>query len=123
MAEVFQANNPDASEKKIIFERERLCRAPLILIVSTKIESEDRIPRWEQLLSGAAVCQNILVAAIALDYASQWLTEWYSYDESVKAALNIAPSDEIIGFMYIGTATEKPKERPRPDLADVVEYL
>lgn len=122
-ANVFQKNNPDASVDRVVAERNRPLRSPLVLIVSTKIESEDRIPRWEQILSGGAVCQNILIAATALGYASQWLSEWPNYDPMVKAALGITASDEILGFMYIGTATEKPAERPRPELADVVSYL
>lgn len=122
-AQVFRGNNPDASENRVAFERNRPLRAPLVLIVSTRIESEERIPRWEQILSGGAVCQNILVAATALGYASQWLSEWPNYDETVKEALGIAPSDEILGFIYIGSAAEPPQERPRPALEDVVTYL
>ncbi|MEM7800367.1 MAG: nitroreductase family protein, partial [Chloroflexota bacterium] len=76
-----------------------------------------------QILSGGAVCQNILVAATALGYASQWLSEWYSYDQRFKDALNIAESDEILGIMHIGTASIQPKERSRPELKDVVEHI
>lgn len=121
-AEVFAAQNPDAETKRIDFERQRPLRAPLLLIVSTKIKS-DRAPRCEQILSGAAVCQNILVAATALGYASQWLSEWVNYDEAIKSHLAIAESDEILGFIYIGTASEAPTERPRPELNDIVSYL
>ncbi|MEM7336736.1 MAG: nitroreductase [Chloroflexota bacterium] len=123
IGDVYKADNPDAEAEKVAFESGRLARSPLVLIVSTKIESTERIPRWEQILSGGAVCQNILVAATALGYASQWLSEWYSYDQRFKDALNIAESDEILGIMHIGTASIKPKERARPQLTDVVEYL
>ena len=121
-ADIYAKQNPDASEERLEAERQRPQRSPLLLIVSTKIESE-RIPRWEQILSGGAVCQNILIAATALGYASQWLSEWVNYDEAVKQHLGIAESDEILGFFYLGTASEKPKERPRPELDEVVSYL
>lgn len=120
--EIFRGNNPDATHSQLAFERVRPCRAPLLLIVSTHITS-DRIPRWEQILSGAAVCQNLLIAATALGYASQWLSEWPAYDPAVKQALNIAPEDEVLGLIYIGSAAEKPDERPRPELTQVVDYL
>ena len=123
IGDIFQADNPDATAEKVAFERNRLARSPLVLIASTKIENIERIPRWEQILSGGAVCQNILVAATALGYASQWLSEWYSYDQRFKDALNIAESDEILGIMHIGTAVIQPKERARPELEDVVEHL
>lgn len=121
-ADVFKAKNPDASDERLELERQRPQRAPLLLIVSTKIELE-RAPRLEQILSGGAVCQNILIAATALGCASQWLSEWINYDPDVKAHLGISPSDEILGFMYLGSASEKPKERPRPELEEVVSYL
>lgn len=96
--------------------------APLLLIVSSHTTS-NRAPRSEQLLSGAAVCQNILIAAAAYGYRSQWLTEWFAYNDGVKDLLGIPRSEEILGFLYIGTESEAPKERPRPDLSDVVSPL
>ena len=121
-AEVYRRKNPDATEEQVAFEAQRPCRAPLLLLVHTQIESTKHIYRWEQILSGGALCQNVLVAATALGYASQWLTEWPAYDADVKAELGIAPTDEVLGFIYIGTAKEPPKERGRPELADVVEF-
>lgn len=120
-AQIYQQENPDATEERLEKERQRPLRSPLLLIVSTKIESE-RIPRWEQILSGGAVCQNILIAASALGYASQWLSEWVNFNATIKAYLDIPSSDRILGFMYIGTASEQPKERLRPELEDVVSY-
>ena len=96
--------------------------APLLLIVSSKTTS-DRAPRSEQLLSGAAVCQNIIIAAAAFGYRSQWLTVWFAYNNEVKTLLGIPTNEEIIGFLYIGSESEIPKERPRPDLSNIVSKL
>ena len=96
--------------------------APLLLIVSSKIES-DKAPRSEQILSGAALCQNIIVASAALGYRSQWLTEWFAYNDNVKALIGISENEEIIGFLYIGSENEPPRERPRPDLNEIVQRL
>ncbi len=96
--------------------------APLLIIVSSSTPSR-MAPRSEQLLSGAAVCQNILIAASALGYRSQWLTEWFAYSEKVKAYLGIPVIEDIIGFIYVGTESEAPKERPRPELSDIVTRL
>ena len=120
---IYRSNHPDATEENIAFEHRRPLRSPLVLVVSTKIESVERIPRWEQVLSGAAVCQNILIASTALGYACQWLSGWAAEDEAVKAALHIAPGDQILGFIYIGTASTKPDDRPRPALDAVVDYF
>ncbi len=119
--DTFREKNPDATEEQIQAEYERPARAPVMLVVSTKIES-DRVPEWEQILSGAAVCQNTLVAATALGYHAQWLSEWPNYDDDVKREMGLAPEDQFLGFIYIGTAERPPVERPRPELSDVVSY-
>ena len=93
-----------------------------MLIVSSKIES-DKAPRSEQILSGAAVCQNIIVASAALGFRSQWLTEWFAYNSEVKALIGIPEHEEIIGFIYIGSEHESPRERPRPELNEIVQKL
>lgn len=119
LAELFAQENPGASAAQIEAERVRLGRSPLVLVVSTCVTS-DRIRPIEQILSGAAVCQNILIAATALGYAAQWLTDWPAYHSGVKAALGVAESDQILGYLYIGTAGAAPQERPRPNLEDIV---
>jgi nitroreductase len=60
------------------------------------------------------------VAATALGYGAQWITEWYGYSGSVRTALKLAENERVAGFIYIGTAKQKPDERDRPSLADIV---
>ena len=119
--DIFKRKNPEAPAEQLEYEYNRPCRAPLLLVVSTKIESQ-RVPSWEQILSGAAVCQNILVAATALGYHAQWLSEWPNYDEDVKTAAGLVSGDDFLGFIYIGTASELPVERTRPNLEDIVTW-
>lgn len=121
LAALFAREIPEANDKQVAFERERPQRAPLLLVVTSKIQKNHKIPELEQLLSGAAVCQNILVAAQALGVGANWITEWPAYRPEVIEHLGHDPAtDKIIGFIYLGTAREKPDERPRPALADVV---
>jgi nitroreductase len=63
-----------------------------------------------------ASCQNILTAASLLGFASQWLTEWYAYDEAVENRLGLDKDERVAAFIYIGSAKEKPAERERPSL-------
>ena len=119
--EIYKRNNPEAPTEQLDFEYNRPCRAPIMLMMSTKIESQ-RIPAWEQILSGAAVCQNALIAASSLGYHAQWLSEWPNYDEDAKAAAGLTKGDYFLGFIYIGTAIEAPAERTRPQLEDVVTW-
>ena len=56
-------------------------------------------PEWEQILSVGAACQNLLVAATALGYGAQWITEWYGYSANVRAALKLAENERVAGFV------------------------
>jgi len=79
-------------------------------------------PLWEQILTAGAAAQNFSLAAHALGFGAQWLTEWYAYDEIVRTRLGLDEKDVIAGFMYVGTADEQPEERDRPDLDLVVNH-
>lgn len=123
LADRFHAIHNDASDDQIEFERQRPQRAPILIVVSSRIDRARQIPEIEQLMSCGAVCQNLLNASVILGYAAQWLTEWPAFDENVKSALHVPQDQHIIGFIYIGTAKAAPSERPRPSLDDVVSYL
>lgn len=120
IAEAFSRGNPDADEERVAFEAGRLARAPAVICVVSSLKETVKVPEWEQILSAGAVCQNMLVAATALGLACQWLTEWYAYDDQVKAAIGLGDGERIAGFVYLGTAREAPEERVRPDLDAIV---
>ncbi len=116
LAASFQANEPDAGDDRVNYERSRFERAPVVVAVISVVDPDHRTPQWEQVLTAGAVCQNMLIAASAHGFAAQWITEWYAYDEAVCARLGLGANERIAGFIYIGTAKEDPKERARPRL-------
>ena len=120
LAEAYANDHSDARDDQIAFERTRSSRAPLLIVVSSRLHREHKIPEIEQLLSCGAVCQNLLNAATLMGFGAQWLTEWPAYDSRIKAALGIPLDEHIIGFVSIGTPSEPPNERPRPDFEAVV---
>ena len=120
LAEALAASDPGIAEKRLEDERARFLRAPLVVAVVSRAAPHVKIPEYEQLLSAAAACQNILVACAALGYGATWLTEWTTYDANARAALGLDEFERFVGFIYIGTATQKLEDRPRPALAEVV---
>jgi nitroreductase len=79
-----------------------------------------KIPEWEQVLSAGAAAMNLVTAAHALGYAANWITEWYAYDRGVLDALGLGANEKIAGFVHIGRVSQKPEDRPRPPLAEIV---
>ena len=124
LAREFEARNTEASEEEIDFERNRFLRASVVVGVLFKPVSHPKIPLWEMELSAGAVCSNILTAAQSLGYAAQWLTEWYSYNETMIRELGGNPeTDKIAGFIYIGDKDKEPIERRRPIKEKVIQFL
>lgn len=101
-------------------ELTRFTRAPLVIGVVSTASVHPKIPVWEQQLSAGAVCMNLVTAAAAAGFASQWLTEWYSFDREAAQFLGARNEEQFAGFVHVGTPTQAPVERPRPDLADLV---
>lgn len=120
MARILSAKEGELSEARRAFEENRFTRAPLVVAVVSRAGPHVKIPEWEQVLSAGAVTMNLIHAVHAHGYAANWVTEWAAYDDAAKSALGIAPEEKVAGFVYIGTPSEPPSERPRPALADVV---
>ena len=119
LAELYAANNTDTTPAQIDNELTRFSRVPTVIAVVSRIR-EGKNSQWEQILSAGAACYNLCLAANAHGFATNWLTEWYSYDAEFKEYLGIAPTDNIAGFIYLGTPTETPEDRDRPDLSRIV---
>jgi nitroreductase len=120
LAALFKTKNPDASDKQVDEERQRLARAPLVVGVVSKAAPHPKIPELEQLLSAGNAAMNVVLAAHALGFAAQWTTGWIAYDADAGRILGLAPGERFVGFVHIGTPGTPPVDRPRPPLADVV---
>jgi len=120
LAQVLKAADPATPDKRLEDEAGRFLRAPVVVAVISRAAPHVKIPEFEQLMSAAACCQNMLLAAAALGYGATWISEWPAYDADARAALGLAADERIVGFIYMGTATQKLEDRPRPDLSQVV---
>jgi len=123
VAAAFLARQPDAQLPSIEAERGRFLRAPTVVAVVSAPVLNPKVPEWEQVLSAGAVCHQLLLAANAMGFAAQWITEWYGYDHRVLATLGLGGGERLAGFVYLGTATAAAEERARPDVAAKVTRL
>jgi nitroreductase len=110
-------------ERQVEEERGRFLRAPLVVGVISAAREMIKIPLWEQELSAGAVCQTMLIAATAMGFAANWLTEWYAFHPVVKERLGLKPGERVAGFIYIGHPAAPLEERPRPDMAAIVSHF
>ena len=112
--------NPDLSDAKREKELRRYDYAPLVLVVSAKIDEESKVPVLEQDLTAGCVAYNVLLGAQALGYGAQWLTGWAAYDRNVAKLLGMKKNEHVIGFLHIGTPSMDAPERERPAYDEIV---
>jgi nitroreductase len=62
----------------------------------------------------------MLIAAHALGFVANWITEWPAYHPAVRERLGLKSGERIAGFIYIGKPTAPLEERVRPDLDKLI---
>ena len=86
-------------------------------------KSSEKIPEIEQLYSAGCVCLSLVNAALASGWGAKWLSGWPSHDlDFIRPALSLADTELVAGIIHIGTETNAPPERPRPDLGQITEW-
>ena len=109
-------------DRKAVGALQKLSLPPEALLVISSPVFPYKKPLWEQQLSAAAVCQNLLIAAGAMGYGANWITDWYSYDDEAKSLLGLTDGENVAGWIFLGTPTEAPLERERPDYGKRVSW-
>ncbi len=117
--EAIAATRPDAAKAQAKLAK---MRAPplTVAVISHPVQSE--IPEWEQQLSAGAVCTLLIVAAQAMGFGANWITDWYAYDEDAARLLGVGEGERVAGFVHLGVNTDAPMERVRPELEAILSF-
>jgi nitroreductase len=94
--------------------------APPVTVAVIASPQAAKIPGWEQELSAGAVCMTFLIAAQAMGYGANWITDWYAYEPAALDLLGVRQGEKVAGFVHLGTTAEAPLERARPPLGEMV---
>ena len=119
--DIQKQEDPNASETMLADTAGYFTRAPVVVAVVSSPVPTHETPVWEQELSCGALCQNLLLAANASGWAGCWLTEWIAFSPGINALLGLTKHERIAGYIYLGTAKDKPQERMRPDTTAKIE--
>jgi nitroreductase len=112
----YAALHPDYSIENAAFQESLFLRAPVVVAVVSTAAEHVKIPVWEQLMSSAAVCFNLLLAAQAHGFDAQWQSDWVAYDDGAQAAMGLLAHEKVSGLIYIGTSSVPLEDRPRPNV-------
>jgi nitroreductase len=120
VANALKESEPGATSERVDTERARFLRAPVVIAIVSRVREGIPIPEWEQILSAGAVCQTMLIAAHALGFVANWITEWPAYHPLVRERLGLKSGERIAGFVYIGKPAVPLEERVRPELEKLI---
>jgi nitroreductase len=121
-ADALRARQADASDEQIKKALEAPLRAPIVIAVIAKLQEHPKVPQVEQLLSAGCAAHGILLAAQAVGFGAIWRTGDNCYDPFVKAGLNLNEGEEIVGYIYLGTAVGVPKPVAAMRVEDFVSH-
>jgi nitroreductase len=119
--EVTQSLTDD--ESKIAKAGKMPYRAPMIIVISTKYQQHTKVPQIEQSITAGCAAHAMQMAAFAQGLGAMWRTGELSYHDAIKAGLNIDSSDDIIGFLYIGSISKELAPKPTKNYASFTSYL
>ena len=126
LSEIFEEyakNVPDIKDEIIAKYKNAPYRAPMIIILINSIKDHPKVPEIEQKLSTAASAQNILLSLNALGYSAIWRTGKLAFNPFIASKLNLEANQEILGYIYVGTADGANKKIPELNIEDFVSYL
>jgi len=119
---LYAARNPELDMSKSDMWTLYMMRAPVTIVLVSRPDPNSRIPEWDQILGSGAVGMNLISAASAHGYATQWLLKWPGRDPEAAAILGVQAGERVAGFIHLGRQTERPADRARPDLASIVTH-
>ena len=98
-------------------------RAPMIIIIITKVVDKLNVPRIEQIQSTAAATQNMLLALHDMGYGAFWRTGKLvtQSNKFISKELGLEESCEVLGYLYVGTPNAKGKDVPILNNEDFVK--
>lgn len=117
-AEAAVEEDPSISTDMQERARQLPLRAPMVIVCIAKVADHPKVPAAEQVQSAACAVMAMQQMAFALGYGGIWRTGAYAQQDYVKQAFDLGADDEIVGFLYLGTAAGAAPQRAELDSTD-----
>ncbi|MFF7652127.1 nitroreductase [Streptomyces sp. NPDC007983] len=98
-------------------------RAPLLASLVFTPAQGHRVPEWEQLAATSAMTHSLILLLHSRGFGSIWRTGAAIRSPRVRQLLGLRDEEELLGWLYIGTATARTSGSRRRSLCDVSSRL
>lgn len=123
-AQALLERDPSATPEQAEQAREKAYRAPLLMLAVVNEHGGDpAVDLAERLVSAGCAVQNMLLMATAQGYGSALTSGKALKAESLRALFALAPGEQALCFISIGTVASRKAARLRPDASAYVSTL
>jgi len=123
IAEAMQVDQPDLTPAQVDKLVNGPQRAPLLIICYAHLTEHPKVPASEQLLATGCALYSLSLALGALGFGSVWRTGASCYSRAVHRKLGLTEQDQLVGFLYVGTASAPDKTVPELSQSDFVSQF
>jgi nitroreductase len=111
---------PDAPAGEIERTREKAHQGPALLALVARIDAvHPKIIASDQWLTVGCALENMLLAIQSLGYAAAVRSGKIYGSTAMRAGFGLAPNEHLTCLIAIGTPTDWPPQKPKPELAQV----
>ena len=112
----------ETDEKTLAKSENMPLRAPMIIACVTDFKPHDKVPHWEQIAASSCAVQNLLLALMAQGFATVWRTGPLANAPAIKQLFNVTADNQVIAFVYVGTAVSTIPPRSKIDVTPFIVY-
>ncbi|MBT1442936.1 NAD(P)H nitroreductase [Shewanella sp. JM162201] len=98
-------------------------RAPMVITVVARTQAHPKVPVLEQQIAAGCAVMAMQQAAFALGLGGIWRTGDFAFDREVHRLLKLKDTDQIVGFLYLGTPAVNAPIKPAKDGRQFARYL
>jgi nitroreductase len=111
---------PDAPATEFERAREKATQGPVILGLVVRIEPDHpKIPASDQWLAAGCALENMLLAIQAIGFAAAVRSGKFLETRALREGFALAPSESLGCLIAIGTPTDWPPQKPKPEIEKV----
>lgn len=96
-------------------------RAPVILVCISDYKAHPKVSKFEQVLAMGAFIQTLLLGLEGLGYKSIWRSGPLMNEQEIKDCFGVDDSNDIAGFVYMGSSDIVMPERDRVAVKEFLE--
>lgn len=113
---------PDAAEAEVERAREKAHQGPEILALIARIDAaHPKIPASDQWLAVGCALQSLLLAAQAFGVGAAVRSGGFMETSAMRDALHLAANEHLVSLVALGTATDWPPAKPKPEPVAILQ--